>query len=103
MRTAATQPISGIGESSLGALVKIGQLLSGSMQSEVESISKTIQTPSPLAESTAPLVTLTTLARASRDTERVRFDYRRVGGDESERHVEPHHVVPLDSRWYLLA
>ena len=43
------------------------------------------------------------LATACRRQERLRFDYR--AGDErtSRRHVEPHRLVSLRSRWYLVA
>ena len=103
LRTAASQPITGIAESSMGALIKIGQLLSAPLQRRVESITAAVGVPSSLATEAVALATLTTLARACRDSERARFAYRRVSGDESERHVEPHHVVPLDRRWYLVA
>ena len=103
LRTAANQPITGIAESSVGALVKIGQLLSTPLQRRVESIAAAVDAPSPLATEAVALATLTTLARASRDSEQARFTYRSAGGEESERHVEPHHVVPQARRWYLVA
>ena len=103
LRTAANQPITGIAESSMGALIKIGQLLPAPLQRRVESITTAVDAPASLATDTVAVATLTTLARASRDSERARFDYRAAGGDLSQRHVEPHHVVPLDRRWYLVA
>lgn len=103
LRTAANQPITGIAESAMGALIKVSQLLSASLQSRVESITTAVAAPSSLATETVALATLTTLARASRDSEHARFTYRRASVHESERHVEPHHVVPLDRRWYLVA
>ncbi len=103
LRTAANQPITGIAESSMGALIKIGQLLSAPLQRQVESITAAVDSPPSLATDTVALATLTTLARASRDSEHARFDYRGAGGDPSQRHVEPHHVVALDRRWYLVA
>ncbi len=103
LRTAASQPITGIAESSMGALIKIGQLLSAPLQRQVESITAVVDSAPSFATDTVALATLTTLARASRDSEHARFDYRGAGADVSQRHVEPHHVVPLDRRWYLLA
>ena len=45
---------------------------------------------------------LTTLAQACRDDERLRFDYAaRARGQAST--VEPHRLVSLDHRWYLVA
>src|SRR2546430_15429766 len=45
---------------------------------------------------------LTTLALAGRDTERVRFSYTAAGGEQTRRHVEPHRLVLLGRRWYLV-
>lgn len=103
LRTAANQPISGIAESSMGALIKVGQILTPRLQSRVESITTGLDPRSSTEAEPIALDTLTSLARASRDSERVRFTYRTVNGEESERHVEPHHVIPLNQRWYLVA
>ena len=46
---------------------------------------------------------LSVLAAACRDSERVRFAYRGREGAESRREVEPHSLVNLGRRWYLLA
>jgi predicted DNA-binding transcriptional regulator YafY len=102
LRTAANQPITGIAESSMGALIKIGQLLPAPLQRRVESITAAIDAPPSLGADTVALATLTTIARASRDADCLRFDYRSARGDPSQRHVEPHHVVLLDRRWYLV-
>jgi predicted DNA-binding transcriptional regulator YafY len=45
---------------------------------------------------------LTTLAAACRDTECVRFDYRSRDGTPTRRDVEPHWLVNLGRRWYLV-
>lgn len=103
LRTAASQPFTGIAESSMGALIKIGQVLSPPLQRRVESITTAVGAPPALTTEPVALATLTTLARAGRDAERVRFDYRPAGADTSERYVEPHHVIPLEQRWYLVA
>ena len=43
------------------------------------------------------------LASACRDREIVRFGYRRRDGTDSRRRVEPHSLVSLGHRWYLVA
>src|SRR5690606_5971735 len=43
------------------------------------------------------------LALASRDHERVRFAYTGSDGASSNRHVEPHAVVPAERAWYVVA
>src|SRR5690606_38739664 len=48
-------------------------------------------------------VVLTTVALACRDAERLRFGYTAADGRRSERHTEPHRLVALGRRWYLVA
>jgi predicted DNA-binding transcriptional regulator YafY len=43
------------------------------------------------------------IAAACRDSERVRFAYRGRDGVDSRREVEPHSLVNLGRRWYLVA
>jgi predicted DNA-binding transcriptional regulator YafY len=47
--------------------------------------------------------TLTTLAMACRCEERVRFSYLSRASEPSDRTVEPHRLVALGRRWYLVA
>ena len=46
---------------------------------------------------------LASAALACRDAERVRFSYGAASGERTHRHVEPHRLVALDRRWYLVA
>ena len=46
---------------------------------------------------------LTLIAQACRDAERLRFAYTAVDGQQGERDVEPHRLVSLGRRWYLVA
>ena len=46
---------------------------------------------------------LTTIASACRDRERLRFAYRSREAQDTRRHVEPHSLVNLGRRWYLVA
>lgn len=103
LSTAANQSVDGLAEPSMGALIKVGQLLSGPLQHRVESLTGAIEAAPTMSSNTVALSTLTSLARATRDRERVRFDYQGFDGTQSNRHVEPHHVVPLNSYWYLVA
>jgi predicted DNA-binding transcriptional regulator YafY len=43
------------------------------------------------------------IAATCRDRERLRFAYRSRDGTDSRREVEPHALVNLGRRWYLLA
>ena len=60
----------------------------------------------PVVWSAAPAVdpaALTTLAQACSDEERLRFTYTAHSGEQTLRHVEPHRLVSLGRRWYLVA
>jgi predicted DNA-binding transcriptional regulator YafY len=102
LRSAASQPIAGIADDAISALLKITQLLPPKQRSEAEAIATAVNGPAHHVDDVA-LDTLTTIARSSRDHERLRFEYRTRSGTTGDRHVEPHHVVPLAQRWYLVA
>jgi len=102
LRSAASQPIAGIAEDAMSALLKITQLLPPMQRGEAEAIAAAVNGPDSHADD-VPLDTLITIARSSRDHERLRFGYRTHAGTAGERHVDPHHVVPLARRWYLVA
>jgi predicted DNA-binding transcriptional regulator YafY len=52
---------------------------------------------------TVDATVLTTLAMACRAEERLRFDYAGRESAPAPRHVEPHRLVSLGRRWYLVA
>lgn len=102
LRTAAGAAVSGIEETSVRALVKLEQVLPSHLRRRVNALGAVLAT----APASGPLVdpeALTTIAGACRDVERLRFAYRSRDGQESRRHVEPHSLVTLGRRWYLVA
>jgi predicted DNA-binding transcriptional regulator YafY len=110
LRTAAAQPVTGIGESALRALTKLEQVLPSRLRYRVRSLSTaTVQVTMPPAlsrpspRSAIDPEGLTVLAGAIANRERVRFRYRSHGGDETRRHVDPHRLVAAGRRWYLVA
>jgi predicted DNA-binding transcriptional regulator YafY len=103
LRTAARASVTGIEETSVRALVKLEQVLPSHLRRRVNALQTATVT---LATSGGPTVdpeTLTALAGACRDRERVRFAYRGRDAAESRRCVEPHTLVNLGRRWYLVA
>ena len=100
--TAAGGTIAGIEETSLRALAKLEQVLPPRIRKQVQMLQSAV-VPWVRAWVTVDAEALTIVAQACRDRERLRFDYRNFEGGESERHVEPHQVVSLHQRWYLLA
>ena len=101
LRTAARTSVTGIEETSIRALVKLEQVLPAHLRRRVTALgSATIAAPAP-----GPTVDpqhLTTIAAACRDSECLRFDYRSRDGAATRREVEPHSLVNLGRRWYLV-
>jgi predicted DNA-binding transcriptional regulator YafY len=100
--TAAGGTITGIEDNSLRALAKLEKVLPTRVRRRVQMLQAAV-VPMMRAWVKVDAETLTAVAAACRDHERLRFDYRAQDGTESERHVEPHRLVSLYQRWYLLA
>ncbi|MEV4345771.1 YafY family protein [Actinoplanes sp. NPDC049596] len=103
LRTAAAGAVAGFEETSVRALAKVIQLLPPRLRRRIDAL-RAVTAPGPLGGGpTLDATVLTTLALACRGEERLRFDYRPRDGDPAPRHVEPHRLVPLGRRWYLVA
>jgi predicted DNA-binding transcriptional regulator YafY len=100
--TAAGGTISGIEETSVRALSKLEKVLPPRIRKRVSMLQAAV-VPIVRAWVTVDAEILTTVASACRDHERLRFDYRSFEGQRTERHVEPHQLVSLHQKWYLLA
>ncbi|MEE6282062.1 helix-turn-helix transcriptional regulator [Georgenia sp. MJ170] len=101
LRTAAVQGLSDGEHTSLSALAKLEQMLAPHLRRRVSAFQETAVTvPGQGERVDADL--LAQLALACRDHERVRFGYVSRLDVESSRHVEPHSLVPMGSRWYLV-
>lgn len=86
------------------ALAKIVQVLPSKIRRRVDSLQRLATLPGPYgAPVTVDAAVLTTFALATRDHETLTFDYTDARGTETCRHVQPHHVVSLDQRLYLVA
>jgi predicted DNA-binding transcriptional regulator YafY len=102
LRTAARASVTGIEEAAVRALVKLEQILPAPLRRRVAAVGSATFTI-PGAGPTVDAQHLTVLAAACRDTERVRFAYRSRDRTDSRREVEPHALVNLAGRWYLVA
>ena len=101
LRTSAAGAVQGMEESSIQALTKVLSLMPPRLRRRMDALqSQTI--PAPMRGPTVDAATLTTLAQGCRDDEPVRFSYTARGADETKRHVEPHRLVSLGRRWYLV-
>ncbi|WP_116051825.1 helix-turn-helix transcriptional regulator [Amycolatopsis palatopharyngis] len=104
LRTAAGGTIAGVEETSLRALAKLEQVLPSRLRRRVNALQRyavpvPYDSPGPRVEAES----LSTIAAACRDQERLRFAYRNHDGTESGRTVEPYQLVNWGRRWYLVA
>lgn len=98
---AAGGGVAGIEETSVRALAKLEQVLPSRLRRRVNALhAYTVQIPGTAPE--VPPETLTTIANAARDRERLRFDYTGHDGTASTRDVEPYRLVHRRGRWYLV-
>jgi len=102
LRTAAGASVAGIEETSIRALVKLEQVLPGRLRRRVNAL-QSVTATLPASGPTVDPAALTTIAGACRDSERLRFTYRARDASEMRRLVEPHSLVNIGRRWYLVA
>ena len=103
LRTAARASITGIEETSLRALVKLEQVLPAHLRRRVRALQDATATLPSAGGATVDPQCLTVIAAACRDKERLRFAYSARDGTATRRLVEPHSLVNLGRRWYLVA
>lgn len=105
LHVATQSMVADVAESSVRALAKVVQVMPPRLRRRVDALrAMTVDAGWPGA--TGPALdpaALTTVAVACRDGERLTFSYTAADGRESERHVEPHRLVSLARRWYLVA
>ncbi|MDZ5621587.1 YafY family protein [Nocardioides sp. HM23] len=103
LRSTAGGHVGGIEETSVQALTKVIALMPPRLRRRMDALkTQTDGTP----WSGGPVLdagVLTTFAQACRDDEAVTFDYTAADGTATGRRVEPHRLVNLGRRWYLVA
>jgi predicted DNA-binding transcriptional regulator YafY len=102
LRTAASGTVAGIEEASLRALSKLEQVLPSRLRARVTALHAFILPLAP-AGPTVDAKTLSAIAGACRDCQKLRFGYRSRDGAATAREVEPHRLVHTGRRWYLAA
>ena len=100
--TAARASVTGIEETAVRALMKLEQVLPNHLRRRVAALSAATIAPA-VAGPTVDPQHLTVIAGACRDRECLRFGYRSRDGVDTRRDVEPHSLVNLGRRWYLVA
>ncbi|WAL68178.1 YafY family protein [Amycolatopsis cynarae] len=105
LQSAAQGAVAGIEESSLRILAKVIQVMPARLRRRVEAL-RAMTVPAtwqPAGGAGVDPAALTTVALACRDSERLTFGYTTADGRRGDRQVEPHRLVSLGQRWYLVA
>jgi predicted DNA-binding transcriptional regulator YafY len=105
LQAAASGAVAGMAESSVRALAKVVPVLPARLRRRVDAL-RAMTVPAPPWSDGGPPVDpelLVAVAQACRETQRLSFTYTAAAGDPVERLVEPHRLVPLGRRWYLVA
>ncbi|WP_401000145.1 helix-turn-helix transcriptional regulator [Agromyces sp. GXQ0307] len=110
LRSQAAAGLRGAEHTTFSALAKIEQVLPPALRRRIEALQAVAAPagafgpgsgarPAPSVDSDL----LGRLALCCRDAERIRMKYTDATGASSTRSIEPHRLVPLGRRWYLLA
>jgi predicted DNA-binding transcriptional regulator YafY len=105
MQAAAQGAVAGIEEAAVRALTKVVQVMAPRLRRRVDALRAVTEPISWGAPATPALdpAALIAVAQACRDSERLEFGYTARTGEPSHRQVEPHRLVPVERRWYLMA
>jgi len=102
LHTAAAGAVGGVEETSVQALTKVIALMPPRLRRRMDAV-RSQTDPAPSYGPVVDAETLTTLAQGCRDDEHLTFAYTARGSERTERSVEPHRLVALGRRWYLVA
>ncbi|MET0146830.1 MAG: YafY family protein [Ilumatobacteraceae bacterium] len=98
-----------LGEAAVAALTKLVQVMPSALRERVDTLGEVtvrvgrVPTPGSPEDRATDIGVLMALAQAARRHHRLRFDYRTGDDRTGRRHVEPHRLVSLRNRWYLVA
>jgi len=96
--------VTGIEESAARALSKVVQVMPPRLRRRIDALAAvTVPGSWPGGRASVDADVLVSLAQACRDGERVEFTYTAHSGELSSRTVDPHRLVLLGRRWYLVA
>jgi predicted DNA-binding transcriptional regulator YafY len=94
----------GIEQSSVRALAKLVHVMPSRLRRRIDALAAvTVPAPWEHAPTGVDADVLVSLAQACRDGERLEFSYTARGGDQTSREVDPHRLVLMGRRWYLVA
>ncbi len=103
LQSSAAGAVAGMEETSVQALTKVIGLMPPRLRRQMDALrSQTERLPWSGGPAVDPTL-LTTLAQACRDDEPMHFTYTARESEPTERWVEPHRMVSIGRRWYLVA
>ncbi len=103
LQSSAAGGTAGMEETSVQALTKVIALMPPRLRRQMDALrSQTERLPWSGGPALDPAL-LTTLAQACRDDEPIHFTYAARDAEPTDRWVEPHRLVSLGRRWYLVA
>ena len=102
LRAAALGAVTGLEDASARALAKLEQTLSFETRERIATVERAL-VPLAGAHDGIDMDTVVTVARAIRESRRLRIDYRSHDGEHVRRIIEPHRIVHTTERWYLVA
>jgi predicted DNA-binding transcriptional regulator YafY len=103
LRAAASGGVAGYDDAAIAALVKLEQVLPAPLRERVLALNTAAVLIPSAGERLVDPEVLLTLAQGCHRSERLGFAYRDGSGNETERRVEPHGLVNVEGRWYLVA
>ncbi len=103
LQSAASGSIRGMEESSVQALTKVIGLMPPKLRRQMDAIRSQTENLQWNSGPELDASLLATLAQACRDDEPIKFAYVARGSEQTDRWVEPHRLVTLGRRWYLVA
>jgi predicted DNA-binding transcriptional regulator YafY len=93
-------------EAAARTLAKVTQVIPARLRRRAEAVAAMTELgswdPARAGQAAIDSDVVASAALACRDAERIRFDYVAANGERTQRHVEPHRLVVLDRRWYLV-
>lgn len=102
LRSSAAGAVSGVGETAVQALTKVIALMPPHLRRRMDALRSQTDIPDWAAGPMLDAGALTTLAAGCRDDELLTFRYTARDADPTDRLVEPHRLVTLGRRWYLV-
>ncbi|HTU76240.1 MAG TPA: YafY family protein [Trebonia sp.] len=92
-----------VAEAAARALAKVSQVMPPRLRRHLEAVAAVTSSATWGDDVLLAPDILAAAAIACRDAERIRFSYTAASGERTRRHAEPHRLVVLDRRWYLVA